>query len=134
MASRKKKSRPRRRSNPASRNELREQLATIRQIHITVIGRKSGRRIRLPVWFFPHGDRLCLLPVRGSETQWYRNILRNPAICVSARGMEAQFRAAPIRRVSAVSGVIKKFGRKYGAKIVRKLYFKFDVAVLLRPA
>ena len=133
MASRKKKSRPRRRSNPASRNELREQLATIRQIHITVIGRTSGRRIRLPVWFVPQGTGLLLLPVRGSDTQWYRNVLRNTVVRVSARGLEAEFRAAPIRRATSVSSVIRKFGRNYGARIVKQLYFKFDVAVRLRP-
>ncbi len=134
MASQKKKSRSRGRIQPASHEALRALLATIRQIHITVIGRKSGRRFRLPVWFVPQGTGILLLPVRGSDTQWYRNVLRNTVVRVSARGLEAEFRAAPIRSATSVSSVIRKFGRKYGARIVKKLYFKFDAAVRLWPA
>jgi hypothetical protein len=45
-----------------------------------VIGRKSGETISIPVWFVLDGHRLYLLPVRGSDTQWYKNVLKNPTI------------------------------------------------------
>jgi hypothetical protein len=65
-------------------HRLKERLAHYRQIKITVVGRKSGRKISIPVWFALEGERLWLLPVRGSDIQWYRNVLQNPSIRVDA--------------------------------------------------
>jgi hypothetical protein len=45
-----------------------------------VIGRKSGRTISIPVWFVLEGEKLFLLPVRGSDAQWYKNVLQNRSI------------------------------------------------------
>jgi hypothetical protein len=56
-----------------------------------VIGRKSGKAISIPVWFVLEDDRHCLLPVRGSDTKWYQNVLKNPQIRIDARGAEAGF-------------------------------------------
>ena len=105
--------------------------ATNRQIKLSVIGRKSGRTISNPVWFVLEGEKLYLLRVRGSDTQWYKNVLWNPLIRIDARGAEAEFRAVPITEAKAVKSVIEKFREKYGAGDVKKYYSKFDVAVLL---
>lgn len=37
-------------------------------------------------------------------------------------------------RPAAVKAVARKFGQKYKARVVRKLYFKFDVAVRVQLA
>ena len=62
-----------------------------------------------------YGKKLYLLPVHGSDTQWYRNVLKNPSIRVDARGEEADFRAVPTEDVESLKWVIGKFGEKYGA-------------------
>jgi hypothetical protein len=69
--------------------------------------------------------------VHGSDTQWYKNVLRNPSIRIDARCVEAKFRAAPLTDAKAVKSVIEKFREKYGAGDVKKYYSKFDVAVLM---
>ena len=51
-------------------SELKSRLTRYRQIKLSVIGRKSGQTISVPVWFVLEGERLYLLPVRGSDTQW----------------------------------------------------------------
>ena len=43
-------------------NERKERLGRY-QIKISVIGRKSGRIISIPVWFVLEDERLYLLPV-----------------------------------------------------------------------
>jgi len=96
-------------------NDLKERLARYRQIKISVIGRKSGQTISIPVWFVLEGENLYLLPVQGSETQWCRNVLQNPSIRVDARGVEAEYRASPLTDAKAVKSVIEKFREKYGA-------------------
>jgi deazaflavin-dependent oxidoreductase (nitroreductase family) len=116
---------------PTPKDDLRERLARYRQIKISVIGRKSGQTISIPVWFVLDGERLYLLPVKGSETQWYKNVLQNPPIRIDARGVESKFRATPLTETKAVKSVVEKFREKYGAKDVKKYYAKFDVAVLI---
>jgi len=115
---------------PSSQDDLKERLARYRQIKISVIGRKSGRTISIPVWFVLEGEKLYLLPVQGSDTQWYKNVLQNSSIRIDARGVEAEFRAKPITEAKAVNSVVEKFREKYGAGDVKKYYSKFDVAVV----
>jgi hypothetical protein len=83
------------------------------------------------VWFVLEGEELYLLPVHGSETQWYRNVLKDPVIGIDARGLKAEFRAKPILEPKAVKSVIQKFRDKYGAEDVKRYYSKFDVALII---
>ena len=114
---------------PRSQDDLKARLARCRQIKLSVIGRKSGKIISIPVWFVLEGEKLHLLPVQGSGTQWYKNVLKNPQIRIDARDAEARVTAKPITGSAAVKSVIEKFREKYGAKDVKKYYSKFDVAV-----
>ena len=114
---------------PAPTGTLKERLARYHQIKISVIGRKSGQTISIPVWFVLEGEKLYLLPVQGSETQWYKNVLKNPTIRIDARGVGAEFRAIPVTDATTVKPVVEEFREKYGAKDVKKYYLKFDVAV-----
>jgi deazaflavin-dependent oxidoreductase (nitroreductase family) len=116
----------------ARSENLKDRLSRYRQIKISVTGRKSGRTISVPVWFVLHEDKLYLLPVQGSDTQWYKNVLKNPAMRIEARGAEGEFKAVPLTDGKEVSSVIEKFRTKYGAGDVKKYYSKFDVAVLAR--
>jgi hypothetical protein len=47
-------------------------------VEITVTGRASGRPISLPIWFALDGNKLYLIPVKGSETEWYKNLRKRP--------------------------------------------------------
>jgi deazaflavin-dependent oxidoreductase (nitroreductase family) len=118
-------------SNKPNRNDtLRERLSRSRETNITVTGRKSGRAISIPVWFVLEDDKLYLVPVQGSDTQWYKNVLKNASIQVEVRGADAEFQAASITDKARISAVIEKFRTKYGASDVKKYYTKFDVAVV----
>jgi deazaflavin-dependent oxidoreductase (nitroreductase family) len=116
---------------PAQNHAINETLLKSSEIHISVTGRKSGRTISVPIWFVFDKD-LYLLPVHGSDTQWYKNVLKNPSIRVKAGSREADFKAVPITDAKQVSAVIEAFRGKYGASEVKKYYSKFDVAVLAK--
>src|SRR5437764_15232290 len=90
-----------------SKNDLKDRLTRYRQIKISVVGRKSGQTISVPVWLVLEGNKLYLLPVQGSDTQWYKNVLQNPSIRIDARGPEAEFRATPITDAKAVQSVVE---------------------------
>jgi hypothetical protein len=111
--------------------KLKTLLARDREVKISVIGRKSGKKISRPVWFVLDGDKLYLLPVQGSETQWYRNLLQNRVISISTRSAEGGFNGTPITDSKTVSLVVEKFRHKYGSGDVKKYYSKLDVAVVV---
>jgi deazaflavin-dependent oxidoreductase (nitroreductase family) len=113
----------------APKGSIKERLSRYREINLSVIGRKSGKTISIPVWFVLEGQKLYLLPVQGSETQWYKNVLKNPSIGIDARGSEGEFQAVLITNAKGVKSVVEKFREKYGAKDVKKYYSTFDVAV-----
>jgi len=113
----------------SEKQQLKERLARYREIKITVIGRNSGRKSSRPVWFVLEGDKLYLLAVSGSDTQWYKNILQNPWIRIDAQGVGAEFQAHPITDPNTIKSVVQKFREKYGAADVKKYYSKFDAAV-----
>ena len=117
--------------NKLTRNDaLKDRLSRYRELNITVTGRKSGRTISIPVWFVSEDDKLYLLPVQGSDTQWYKNVLKNPSIRIDVRGAEAKLKAVPITDAAQVKSVVEKFRAKYGTNDVKKYYSKFDVAVV----
>ena len=115
---------------PARNDALKDRLSRHREINIAVTGRKSGRTISIPVWFVLEDDKLYLLPVQGSDTQWYKNVLNNPMIRIDARGAEAEVKVVLVADATQVSSVVEKFRAKYGTNDVKKYYAKFDVAVL----
>ena len=115
---------------PASNDASRDRLSRASEINISVTGRKSGRTITIPVWFVFEDDALYLLPVQGSDTQWYKNVLVKPSIRIDAGGAVAELKAVPVTDAKQVWSVAEKFRAKYGANDVKKYYSKFDVAVL----
>ena len=80
-----------------------------RQISITVIGRRTGRSIKIPVWFVFEENTLWLLPVYGSRTQWYRNLQKNRAITIQAGRERRDLRARLLENAPAVRKVIQRF-------------------------
>ncbi len=117
-------------NKPTRSDPLKDRLSRSREVNITVTGRKSGRSISIPVWFVSEDNKLYLLPVSGSDTQWYKNVLKNPSIQIEAGGAKAERKVAPVKDPKQVSSVVEKFRAKYGASDVKKYYSKFDVAVL----
>jgi|SRR5579863_1286488 len=110
---------------------LKDRLSRSNETTIRVIGRKSGRTISNPVWFVFDEDKLYLLPVKGSDTQWYKNILKNPSMQIGTGAAEAEGKAVPVADTKQVKSIVEKFREKYGAGDVKKYYSKFDAAVVV---
>jgi deazaflavin-dependent oxidoreductase (nitroreductase family) len=95
-----------------------------------VTGRRSGRTISLPIWFVRDNDKLYLLPVKGSDTQWYKNVLKNPSIRIDAGGTQGGLTVVAVTPATQSKSGIEKFGDTYGANSVKKYDSKLDVAVI----
>jgi hypothetical protein len=105
-----------------------EALSETDELDLTVIGRNTGRKSTRPVWFVHEGNKIYLLPVNGSDTEWYKNALKNPTITLSADGESLTAEVKPITDPARVKEVVAKFRAKYGDDDVEKYYSKFDAA------
>jgi len=104
-------------------------LASSRELEITVTGRRSGRSISTLVWFVHEGGSLYLLPVKGSDSDWYKNVTAKPEVQISAKGRKVTVKANPVLDAGKVKGVVEKFMSKYGAGEIRRHYSKLDAAI-----
>ncbi|HEY7569864.1 MAG TPA: nitroreductase/quinone reductase family protein [Nitrososphaeraceae archaeon] len=112
-----------------SKANLRHRLASAYEITLSVKGRKSGKDIARPVWFSYEGNTLYLLPVQGSDTNWYKNLLANPSLKISIDDVETLTRGRILKEIHMVDEIVRKFRSKYGEGDMKKYYTKFDVAV-----
>jgi hypothetical protein len=117
---------------PAESDALKQSLSRESEITISVVGRKTGQTISMPIWFVLEGAKLYLLPVQGSDTQWYKNLLTKASLQIDAAGVKAEFKPVAITDPEQVSSVVDKFRGKYGAANVKKYYSKFDLALLIQ--
>jgi len=99
------------------------------ELEITVVGRRSGRQISLPVWFVRDDDRLLLIPVHGSATAWYKNVRHDPTIRVAASGARLTTRSRPIDDPDEVRDAVDRFRAKYGSDTFDEYYPQHDVAI-----
>ncbi|MFL6399921.1 MAG: nitroreductase/quinone reductase family protein [Nitrososphaeraceae archaeon] len=110
------------------KDDLHQRLNRASEITLSVKGRKSGRDIPRPVWFVHEGNTLYLLPVQGSDTNWYKNLLVDSTLKISTNGTEIPARGKAITDSNRVDDILRKFKSKYGEGEVKKYYTKFDVA------
>ena len=109
--------------------EFKNALEHSREIELTVTGRTSGRKISNPVWFVRDGEKLYLVPVRGSDSDWYKNVLKTPTIRLAAEAAQLNATVTPTSDPAKIEQVLDKFRAKYGARDVEAYYPKQDVAV-----
>ena len=112
-----------------SKADVHQKLDGANEITLSVKGRKSGRDVPRPVWFMHEGNTVYLLPVQGSDIEWYKNMLADPMLKISVNGDEMAAKGKPITDGNGVDGVVRKFRSKYGEGDVKKYYTNFDAAV-----
>ena len=95
-----------------SKADMHQRLDRVNEITLSVKGRKSDRDIPRPVWFVHEGNMLYLLPVQGSDTNWYKNLLANPTLKISINGVEASAEGKPITDSNRVDDIVRKFKSK----------------------
>ena len=112
-----------------SEAELKQALEGAREVELTTTGRKSGKESSRPIWFTEEDEKIYLLPVGGSGSNWFKNLLRAPRIKLAAGGAEATTEASAITDAEQLGEILDQFGEKYGASRVKEYYPNQDAAV-----
>jgi deazaflavin-dependent oxidoreductase (nitroreductase family) len=114
-----------------TQTDFRMALQGASEMKITVTGRTSGRSLTYPIWFALDGDKLYLIPVKGSDTVWYKNVRKRPSIRLEARGKTLTVSPRFLTDQAHLDQVLEKFRDKYGRN-VKSYYPKLDVAVAVQ--
>ena len=61
-----------------------DSLARTRTVELITIGRRSGQRRRVEIWWFHFEDRFIVTGTPGRR-DWYANVLANPDIAIETR-------------------------------------------------
>jgi deazaflavin-dependent oxidoreductase (nitroreductase family) len=113
----------------ANENAFRRLLHEQLELQLTDRGRRSGQEHRRPVWFVVEGNIVHLLPVSGSDTNWYRNILSHPQVTLTVNGESLTTTTRAVTDPPLVGATVDRFRARYGAGEVARYYTKLDVAV-----
>src|ERR1700730_6962392 len=89
-----------------SPSKLKKELDSAEELQLSVVGRKSGKKIPRPVWFVHNGDKLLLLPGSGSKTEWYKNVLKSPNIEISVEKDVYWLRAQPVSDPKRIKQIV----------------------------
>jgi deazaflavin-dependent oxidoreductase (nitroreductase family) len=57
-------------------------------LYLTTIGRKTGLRREIEIWFVELNSRFYVLAEHGYKAQWVRNILANPSVTIRLAGRQ----------------------------------------------
>jgi len=99
------------------------------ELNLTVRGRRTGQESNRLVWFVVEGNILHLLPVTGSDSNWYRNVVADPDVTLTVDSESLRVRARPVTEPALVSATVERFRARYGASQISRYYSKLDVAV-----
>jgi deazaflavin-dependent oxidoreductase (nitroreductase family) len=111
--------------------DISTELSSTEEIQITVTGRKTGKSHSAPVWFvYDEGNQqFSLLPLRGSHTNWFKNLQAKPMLGVGFGDKTFTVDALTKVDTGEAEEVAKKFRTKYGEEEVSKYYPTIDAFV-----
>jgi deazaflavin-dependent oxidoreductase (nitroreductase family) len=109
--------------------EFLEALRGSNEVNVAVTGRVTGRQISNPVWFVQEGDTVYLLPVRGTDTSWFKNVRATPNVQLTADRASVTAAAEPVTDHGRISDIVQKFRTRYGPDQIQQYYSKLDAAV-----
>jgi hypothetical protein len=112
-----------------TRRTLLEKLKHSNEVNITVTGRRTKKKFSTPVWFVLDGEKVVLVPMKGSDNEWYKDLLKDPQISLGVDDTTIPFKATPVRDSTQVEKVLDKFRAKYKSMWSESYYIKRDVSV-----
>ena len=116
-------------TGPVNREDFLSKLKLSGEVRITVRARASKRYVSTPVWFALDGGKTVLVPMKGSDSNWFKDLERDPRIELNIGDMAIPSKAKLVRNPKQVEKVLDKFREKYRSMWSESYYTKRDVYV-----
>jgi deazaflavin-dependent oxidoreductase (nitroreductase family) len=96
---------------------LDDELRATIECRLVTIGRTSGERREIRIWFAAEGDRLYLLAQDRERAHWVRNAVADPKVGVRIGTRSFEGRARVVEPLGEDDDIARKrFAAKYGTK------------------
>ena len=83
-------------------------------LRLTTTGRKSGEPRAVKVWFVVmDAQRIAVQHVRGSDANWYRNLVKNPNVEIDLGDGPLRARATVVHGRAEINRILKRIRGKY---------------------
>lgn len=106
-------------------------------LRISTIGRRTGRRHEVSIWFAVDSDGRLFIMTRDKRRDWVRNVMTNPSAEVTISGVTRKMNVLPLKTDADRQHVNDLYAKKYlSARIGRLLMpkgFAQQDAFELRP-
>jgi hypothetical protein len=116
-------------NGPVNRKDFLSRLKQSSEVRITVRARISKRYVSAPVWFAVDGGKAVLVPMKGSDSNWFKDLKKDPHIELNVGDMTIPLKANLVRNPKQVEKVLDKFRAKYRSTWSESYYTKRDVYV-----
>ena len=112
-----------------SRQTLIDRLKHSNEVRITVTGRRTKKKFSTPVWFVLDREKVILVPMKGSDNEWFKDLIKEPQIELGVDDTAIPFKATLVRDSARVKKVLDGFRAKYKSMWSESYYTKRDVYV-----
>jgi deazaflavin-dependent oxidoreductase (nitroreductase family) len=112
-----------------SRGTLLDRLKHSNEVRITVTGRRTKKKFSTPVWFVLDGEKVILVPMKGSDNEWFKDLAKEPQIELGVDNTTIPSKATLVRDSTKVEKVLDRFREKYRSMWSESYYIKRDAYV-----
>ena len=99
-----------------------EPVARKRIVNLTTRGRKSGQPRTVKIWFVVASpNSIYVQHTNPKPADWYRNLVRDPAVTLDFGSGQVAGRAAPVSDPSEIERILAMVRKKYFAAWIFKL-------------
>jgi deazaflavin-dependent oxidoreductase (nitroreductase family) len=118
-------------SDSGGRSDFLRKLKGSGEVTISVNGRKTGKKLSTPVWFLldEEKNRVIIVPVSGSKTNWFKNLERNPQIELASDVASTRATATIVRDADQAKRIVEKLKQKYRPEWSESYYKPRDVHI-----
>ena len=101
------------------------------EVTISVNGRKTGKKLSTVVWFISDEEqnKVTIVPVNGSKTNWFKNLERNPQIELASDGASTRATATIVKDADQAKRIVEELKQKYRSEWSESYYKPRDVHI-----
>lgn len=99
------------------------------EVKISVTGRKTKKERSTPVWFILQERTVRIVPVKGAETPWFRNLVEDPQISLSVGGASVSSKAKLVPDPAEAGRIVDQLRAKYKSQWSDSYYPRHDTYV-----
>jgi len=90
-----------------------DRIAHASTIELTTLGRQTGKEHMKPIWFVVNDGKVLVQAGKDGKTDWYRNLLKTPAVTLHEGEYTFRARAVPVTDPARVDAIHRLFLAKY---------------------